>query len=171
MEPGLHPREATQRKSPALGLSAARWGQLCSCYSNMVSTWAKLPGHLFNTQTPHGAPICQKAKGSNKHLMWGRFPQLVLLMCSFFFYSVITHKSLKVAPDRRVKVHGFTTDMMFWGLAIVISWFLAIQPWVDLIPKTVLDPETNLQPHTGIIPNGTSCLNEFERGSICITGS
>lgn len=100
VEPGLHPGEATQRKSPVLGLRAARRGQLYSCYSNMVSTWAKLPSHLFNTQTPHGAPRCHEAKGSYKHLMWGRFHQLFFLVC--FFYSVITCKSLKVAPDRRV---------------------------------------------------------------------
>lgn len=84
VEPGLHPGEATQRKSPALGLSAARRGQRCLCYSNMVSTWAKLPSHLFNTQTPHGAPRCHKAKGSYKHLMWGRLYRAACCFCFFF---------------------------------------------------------------------------------------
>lgn len=65
-EPGLHPGEATQRKSPSVRPERRL------CYSNMVSTWAKLSSHLFNTQTPHAAPRCHEAKGSHKHLMWGR---------------------------------------------------------------------------------------------------
>lgn len=48
----------------------------------MVSTWAKLPSHLFNTQTPHSAPRCHEAKGSYKHLMWGRIRGAA---CCFFY--------------------------------------------------------------------------------------
>lgn len=64
LEPGLHPGEAPQRKGPVLGLSAAPGrAPRRSCYSNMVSTWAKVPSHLFNTQTSHGVPDATRPKG------------------------------------------------------------------------------------------------------------
>lgn len=143
MEPGLHPGEATQRKSPTLGLSAARQGQGCSCYSNMVSTWAKLPSHLFNTQTPHSAPRCHEAKGSYKHLMWGR------LSFSCVFYPVISSKCLQVAPDRRVScVASLLTCMTwavvpFWPLLFLVSSF-SKHGWIHLFgvlwQKFVVEP-------------------------------
>lgn len=108
VEPGLHSGEVTQRKSPTLGLSAARRGRSCSCYSNMVSTWAKLHSHLFNTQTPHSAPRCHKAKGSYKYVMWGRVYRAGCCFFSPAFSSSCSSKCVQVAPDRRVMGHGFS---------------------------------------------------------------
>lgn len=109
----------------------------------MVSTWAKLPSHLFNTQTPHSAPRCHEAKGSYKHLMWGR------LSFSCVFYPVISSKCLQVAPDRRVScVASLLTCMTwavvpFWPLLFLVSSF-SKHGWIHLFgvlwQKFVVEP-------------------------------